>query len=291
MAINNLGYVLLIEGKIREAEPLVERGRWAGRRHVLGENRRGTMRAISNIGMSAPQGNLTRRSRIRAQGLILCRRVLGDDDPWTLTAISDLGSLLMEQGEFVDDEEEDEEERDEAERLATRRLGTTKACCENPSRRAGVASQPGTFLRRCEVTGRRRDVFPWRRWIARARTERKHPQTLYAMDEHGNAVHGEARALTVPSRYSRSPRPCERALPAGHPLTANGGLQPGRPPAHARTAATKPERCLASDRSPPSICWWATSIPKRSTSCTVWRFLLHRQGEVERAEPMFREAV
>ncbi|MCA9285311.1 MAG: serine/threonine protein kinase [Phycisphaerales bacterium] len=97
-SINRMAYLLQLQDKLDEAEPLA-REALETRRRVLGEDDPATLTSLNNMGFQlVQQGRLDEAEPFYREALERRRRVLGEDDPDTLTSINNMGYLLLEQG-------------------------------------------------------------------------------------------------------------------------------------------------------------------------------------------------
>jgi len=103
-SISNMGFLLLSQGKLAEAEPYV-RNALEGRRRILGEDHPDTITSISNLGvLLRSQGKLADSEPFIRETLEKSRRVLGQDHPDTLTAVNNMGFMFQSQGKFSEAE-------------------------------------------------------------------------------------------------------------------------------------------------------------------------------------------
>ena len=101
-SINDLGFLLLAQGKPNEAEPHF-RGVLAVRRRALGDEHPLTLISINNLaGLCHSQGRFAEAEPLLREALIGHRRVQGDEHPSTLNSINGLGLLLKSQGKLTE---------------------------------------------------------------------------------------------------------------------------------------------------------------------------------------------
>ena len=97
-SINNVGYLLQVQGMLDQAEPLY-REALERRRRVLGDEHPDTLTSINNVGyLLQGQGKPDQAEPMFREALERCRRVLGDDHPDTLGSINNMGYVLEAQG-------------------------------------------------------------------------------------------------------------------------------------------------------------------------------------------------
>jgi len=103
-SLNNMGFLLLRQGKQDEAEPYF-REALRSRRRVLGEQHPDTLSSINNLAaLLDEQGKLSEAEPYYREALEKKRRILGDEHPGTLTSINNLAVLLDEQGKLSEAE-------------------------------------------------------------------------------------------------------------------------------------------------------------------------------------------
>ncbi len=103
-SINDLGMLLLLRGKLAEADPHLH-GALRQRRLVLGEEHPDTLASIDAVAkLLMMQGRLGEAEPYLFDALSKRRRVLGDEHPDTLDSIKIVGSHLLLQSKFHDAE-------------------------------------------------------------------------------------------------------------------------------------------------------------------------------------------
>lgn len=113
-SINNLGILFWVQGKTDEAEPYLRKA-LAGRRRLLGDLHPDTLVSIHYIGVllwrqansgvnSWSQENLSEAEPYIREALEGRRTALGNEHPATLSAMNDLGVLLMPLGRHAEGE-------------------------------------------------------------------------------------------------------------------------------------------------------------------------------------------
>ena len=104
LSINNVGNLLVAQGKLDQAEPL-HRDALQALRRVLGDNHPNTLSSINNLGyLLQAQGKLDQAEPLYREALEGRRRVLGDDHPDTLASINNLAVLLQARGKLSEAE-------------------------------------------------------------------------------------------------------------------------------------------------------------------------------------------
>jgi hypothetical protein len=100
-SINDLGEVLLDQGDLAAAEPLL-REALAGRRATLGDTHPDTLESINNLGtLLRAQDDLAAAEQLLREAVAGYRATLGDTHPGTLRSINNLGMLLQAQGDLA----------------------------------------------------------------------------------------------------------------------------------------------------------------------------------------------
>jgi len=103
-SINNMGGLLLAQGKLAEAEPY-HREAMEKRRRVLGDDHPDTLTSINNMGsLLREQAKLAEVEPYWREAMEKRRRVLGEEHPDTLTSINNMGVLLLDQGRLAEAE-------------------------------------------------------------------------------------------------------------------------------------------------------------------------------------------
>ena len=103
-SLNNMGALLVAQGKPAEAEPYY-REALEGNRSVLGDDHPGTLVSINNMGfLLQAQGKLAEAEPYYREAQETRRRVLGDDHSHTLTSVHNMGFLLQRQGKLAEAE-------------------------------------------------------------------------------------------------------------------------------------------------------------------------------------------
>jgi tetratricopeptide (TPR) repeat protein len=95
--LNDLGYHLLHEGRMEEAEPLLQQA-IAGARTVLGDRHRLTLLALNNLGgVLSFTGRDEEAKSAFGEMLVGCRATAGARHPDTLQALHNIGAILHKQ--------------------------------------------------------------------------------------------------------------------------------------------------------------------------------------------------
>ena len=103
--VNNLGLLLMDQGRLDESEPLLQENykcfqQRYGLQHLY------TLTAASNLGLVLrKQGKLREAEPLLREAMVGCQRQLGDSHPETLTSVNNMGTLLKEQGEYDEAEQ------------------------------------------------------------------------------------------------------------------------------------------------------------------------------------------
>ena len=101
---HDMGYLLLIQGELEEAEPFILAALEA-RRRVLGPEHPATLNSINNLGyLRQLQGRFEEAEVQYQEALRLRRKVLGDENPFTLRSVNNMGYLMRAQGRLSEAE-------------------------------------------------------------------------------------------------------------------------------------------------------------------------------------------
>jgi serine/threonine protein kinase/tetratricopeptide (TPR) repeat protein len=104
-AEHELAALLIHEGKLQEAEPLI-REAWAGRQRLLGDTNRDTIDSLQGCEIIMQlQGRLPEAARLGQQILQTCEQALGLDDSLTLDALRNQSSVLSHLGDHAQAEQ------------------------------------------------------------------------------------------------------------------------------------------------------------------------------------------
>jgi tetratricopeptide (TPR) repeat protein len=99
LSLNNIGYLLQVQGDLAGARPYYERA-LSTRVKVLGADHPDTARSLSNLGnLLQVQGDPAGARPYYEHALAIHEKVLGPDHPDTATSLSNLGVLLSELGD------------------------------------------------------------------------------------------------------------------------------------------------------------------------------------------------
>jgi tetratricopeptide (TPR) repeat protein len=102
-SINNMGSLLVAQGKLQAAEPLF-REALERRRRVLGDDHPDTLTSINGLSyLLQAQGKLDQAEPLSQEAVERSRRVLRDD-PRTVISIYNMGALLQAQGKLAEAE-------------------------------------------------------------------------------------------------------------------------------------------------------------------------------------------
>ena len=105
MSAASMGRLLMLKGKIYEAEPYYQEA-LDGQRRVLGENDPITIAMTGFMGeLLQAQGRLDEAQSLYEEALEKSRQTLADDDPEHLRILSLMGSILQARGELVEAEQ------------------------------------------------------------------------------------------------------------------------------------------------------------------------------------------
>lgn len=103
-SMNNLGNVLLDEGRYPEAEKL-QRETLDGRRRILGPEHLDTLRSMNNLAaVLSAEGRYADAEKLHRETFDVQRRVLGSEHPDTLLSMSNLGEILAAEGRYSEAE-------------------------------------------------------------------------------------------------------------------------------------------------------------------------------------------
>lgn len=101
--VNNLGLLLMTQGRLTEAEPYLGEA-LAGRRHVLGEDHPDTMRTILNMALLFLDQDKLAEAESIYRGVLEKRAVLADSQIIIAEALLGIGEILNLTGRYADAE-------------------------------------------------------------------------------------------------------------------------------------------------------------------------------------------
>jgi len=102
--LNDLGVILVLQGKSADAEPLYRRSLRIQRRE-FGPNHLETLQTLSNIGsMYWEMGNYEAAEEINRESVALRRQMFGEDHPEVAAELSNLATTLSTQGKYEEAE-------------------------------------------------------------------------------------------------------------------------------------------------------------------------------------------
>lgn len=111
-SMNNLGGVLLNEGRYPESEKLL-REALDGRRRLLGPEHLETLTSMNNLAaVLFAEGRYADAEKLHQETLNIQRRVLGAEHPDTLLSMSNIGELLVAEGHYPEAEKIEREALD-----------------------------------------------------------------------------------------------------------------------------------------------------------------------------------
>jgi tetratricopeptide (TPR) repeat protein/predicted Ser/Thr protein kinase len=278
-SINSVGYLLQMQGKLDQAEPLHREALERSRR-ALGDDHAETQTSINNMAtLLEAQGKLAEAEPFYREALECCRRINGDDHEETLTSLNNMAYLLQQQGKLA-----------EAEPQFREALGR--------GRRVFGNDHPTTlfFINNLAYLLQLRDKLAEAEPLNREALERcrrvlgsDHPNTLVAIVNMADLLHDQGKLDEAEPLNREVLERGRRLLGDDHPntmkaignmgklLAAQGKLTDAEP--YFREALERQQRVLGKDH------------PNTLTAINNMGFVLFRQGKLDQAEPYYREAV
>jgi serine/threonine protein kinase/Tfp pilus assembly protein PilF len=278
-SINRLATLLLLEGEVAEADPLI-RETLAHDRAELGDEHPATLHAIHALAyLLHARGELAEAEPLYREALAGQRVKLGAKDPDTLGSINDLARLLQGQGNFA------EAEPLFREALASRR---TQLGNEHPD----TIISKNNLANLLQDEGKLGEAEPLYREALdgqRAKFGDEHPITLIVIDNLASLLRDQGQLAEAEHLYRESLAGFRAQLGDAHPDTLvsssnlAGLLHKRGQLAEAETlfrAALAGQRTELGDEHPDTL-----------VTINGLAVLLLSEGKLDEAEPLFREAL
>jgi len=279
ISINNMGFLLLAEGKLTEAEPFYREALETSR-GVLGDEHPDTLRSITNMGyLLQSQGRLAEAEPHYREALEGFRRVLGDKHPLTLTSINNMGVLLLAEGKLA----EAEPYYREALETSRRVLGD-----EHPNTLGSINNMGFLLISQDKLAEAElyfREALEARRRVLGD----EHPDTALSINNMGALLRSQGKLTDAEPYFREALETSRRVLGDEHPQTltsinnmgallrSQGKLTDAEP--YFREALETSRRVLGDEH------------PDTLGSINYMGGLLRSQGKLAEAEPYFREAL
>ncbi|KAL1503881.1 hypothetical protein AB1Y20_012344 [Prymnesium parvum] len=204
-----LGLMLLEQGKLEEAEPLLREAAEA-RRAALGDRHEETLSSINNLaGLLLEQGRREEAEGLYREALQARRETLGDRHESTLTTMSNLGSLLNDQGRL-----------EEAAGLYREALEARRETLGD--RHADTLTSINNLGSLLHDQGERKEAAALYREALEARREtlgERHPHTLTSINNLAGLLQEEGRLDEADALYREALEARRETLGDRHPAT------------------------------------------------------------------------
>jgi non-specific serine/threonine protein kinase/serine/threonine-protein kinase len=278
-SINRLATLLLVEGELAAADPLI-RETLAHDRAELGDEHPETLLAVHALAyLLQARGDLAEAEPLYREALAGQRLKLGAKDPDTLRSINDLARLLQGQGNFA-----------EAEALFREALASRRTLLGNEDSDTIISKNNLANLLQDE--GKLDEAEPLYREALggqRAKFGDEHPITLIVIDNLASLLRDQGHLAEAEHLYRESLAGFRAKLGDANPDTLvsssnlAGLLQKRGQLAEAETlfrAALAGQRAALGDEHPETL-----------ITMNGLAVLLQNEGKLDEAEPLFREAL